>query len=239
MLSCERISHGVEGLFDFNWENGGVWCWELILRAIDLLQTTDRFRFIGIDNFDRYYAYALKYVCESRNIEAPSEDRWGAAWTAVRKEVDDSIQAFRSSGRAVLMTAHSKEATVKAVSGGEYQRIRPSITGQALECASSLCDNMIYLEYLKTKSGKDIRVMITEGDELIEAKNGLNLPKYLPFPRGEGYKTLVDAIEGKENGLELNNIMIGPRNTEAVQNFMRKDRVQGNKVPPRKLPIRK
>lgn len=231
MLSCERISRGLR-LYDFNADGGGVTHWDIFRHAVDLLETDsannggvpDKFRTVGVDTIDAGYELALRAVCDERGIDHPEDQGWGKGWSALKKEFAGTVTRIHRAGYGIVLISHSKEVEVKGFSGNTFTRIQPTASGQAYAFAKGFTDNTFYAEWMKTQSGKDVRVLITVGDEIIDAKNSLDLPKFLELPLKGGYEMLCKAAAGNYDGIK-SSVLIPSRNTsEAAKNLLQQSK---------------
>lgn len=231
MLSCERISKGLS-LFDFNVEGGGVTDWGILLKAIDLLEDTDRFRTVGIDTGTAAYHHCMDYVCRRRGITHPEDEGYGRAWTAVRQEFRKALERILKTGRGLVMSAHSKELDITTASGTKYTRIVPNLPGQAYDIVKGLTDLTLYAEHMTDKEGKNIRILITTGDELIDAKNALGLPPLVQLNKENGYQLIQNIINGDTKGVvHLDDLLPGKQTADGVRMLLRGLRLDDTSVP--------
>lgn len=218
MFSCERVSKGIP-CADFNSENGGVKNWEIFRAGVELLEKDRRFKTVAIDTIDAAYNHCFNWVCEQRGIEHPEEEGWSKAWKAIQKEFQDQLMRIEATGRGVAFSSHSKEVEVQASSGAKFNRIQPTCAGAAYQIVKARTDFMLYAEHARTKEGKSIRILITEGDELIDAKHAGNMPAIIPLRAQGGYKVLEDAFAGRIQGIAPSSLMSG-RDTSKTANTL-------------------
>lgn len=223
LFSCERISKGLR-VRDFNSERGGVTGWEVFLAGIELLEREEnkhKVKCVCIDTLDAAHTMCMEYVCNLKGIEHPSDASWGKGWSALRQEFSTALSRIQRAGYGLIMISHSKEVTIKSHSGAEYTRIQPTASGSAYEIAKAITDMTLYTEWLRLKSGENVRVIITEGDEVVDAKNNIELPRYLPLKKHNGYAVLEDAFRGKKVGLDIANLMIANTTPKPVRELLR------------------
>lgn len=201
MFSCERVSKGLAA-FDFNWERGGVHNWDIFRAGVALLQKDDRFLTVGIDTVDAAYEHCKAWTCNKLGIDHPGDLGYGKGWNAVKSEFTRQLYAIQKTGRGIVFTSHSREVEITSHSGASYTRIQPSMPGQAFDVLKALTDFVFYADYLKDRSGHTQRVLITEGDEIIEAKQAVPLPRFMPMPKGEGFSLLEQAFAGEDVGYD-------------------------------------
>jgi len=215
-LSTEPGTKGLE-IFEFNAEDGGTRTWELFRQAVDLLeQNPGQFKTIIIDTVDRAYDMCMDWVCQKRGIEYPGSNAdgsadYGKSWKAVREEFTTQVHRIIQSGRGVWFTSHSKEMQVESRSGQKYDRIVPSMSGQARGVVEPLVDFALYAEHFQDRKGDARRVLICEGDETVwagvRATPAGEFPQFLPMDRIDGYTVIRDAFTGKTKGISAKDLL--------------------------------
>jgi hypothetical protein len=204
MLSTERVSKHLQ-CYDFNTEDGGpgVSDWRIFRKAVSLLKKTDRFKAVAIDTVAAAYEHCSKYVCDELGIGHPSEAGYGKAWSAVRHEFVGMLREIIATGRGLIMTAHMQTKEIESFSGMSYTRIQPDMTGQAYSIIKAITDFTLYAEFAKDTKGNDIRVLITEGDEIVDAKRAIELPKFLPLEKEGGFDLVQKAVHGQAPKIDV------------------------------------
>lgn len=207
LFSCEKVSKGLRA-HDFNTDNGGPGCasWPIFLHGIDLLERTDRFRTVVIDTIDSSYRHCIDFVCDREQIDAPDDVGWGKGWGKIWKEYNSAINRILATDRGIVFTSHIREAEITSATGAKFTRIMPSMPGGAWRMVEAIADFVFYFEYFKDLHGNKIRAILTEGDELVEAKRAIELPRLIPIAKGKGFKTLQRAFKGEDVGLELSEV---------------------------------
>lgn len=223
MFSFERISRGLR-FFDFNTGNGGrgVTSWEICLRGIELLEAGGHtFQTVGWDTGDAAYHQCMAYVCKRRGITHPEDEGYGKGWAAVREEFRGAITRILHMGMGLVVTSHCRESEITSHSGTKYHRIEPTMPGQAYGILKGVTDLTFYAEWIKDAAGNDRRVLITSGDEIVDAKNSLDLPRYLPLPRTGGFELLCAAARGEPVGLDPTKVLPGKQTAQASTQLIR------------------
>jgi len=224
MLSTERISRGLT-CFDFNWEAGGVTSWAVFKKALDLLERDGErggFRTVAVDTIDAAYNHCLTWVCQQKGITHPSDLEYGKGWNLLRTEFRETLLRVPRMGLGLTMTSHCKESTITSPSGSKVSRIEPSCSGQAYDIIKSISDVTIYIDWMKNlATGKNIRVMITDGDEVLDAKNNCGLPRYLGFGKGDGYAQIKAAMKGEDVGIADSKLIPSELAGKATQDLAR------------------
>jgi len=168
-----------------------------------------------LDTGDKAYDCCMDWFCKDRKIPYPGEDSdgdedWGKSWKELKKEFTEQICMASNAGYGIGITSHSKTSTINSASGSKYEIITPTMGGQAFSVMRAITDFIFYGEYVKDSSGNPVRVLITEGDELVTAKHherqGIRMPKYLPFPapweNETPYEVISKAFNGQHPGLD-------------------------------------
>lgn len=238
MFSCERVSKGLR-CFDFNSEQGGVHTWDIFRAGVRLLEKEkDRFSTICIDTVDAAYLMALEWVCAKHGIEHPQDEAYGKGWSAVREEFTGQLDRLWATGRGIVFSSHCKEAEITSASGVKYTRIMPTMSGQAWGFVKAKTDYLFYAEFVKDTKGRSRRVLITTGDELVEAKHapGHPLPRFLELDPKRGVVVVQDAFLGKDTGIPLDDIIPGKDTSVGGVNLIRRQKAQkgGKKAIKRK-----
>lgn len=210
---------GTKGLdtYEIPEDGTGIRNWDQVRAAVDVLEAdgAKTFQTVVIDTVDRAYEMAMAWTCEQLGIEHVSEDasgkrdRSGKGWTELKKEFTTQLYRLIEAGYGLVLTSHSKVASIESSTGLEYDVIQPSMSGQALGVIKSITDCIFYAEFVKSAGdGRTKRILVTEGDELILAKARGPWPKFLPLPRDGGYELIRDAFAGKDVGLDPGDIIV-------------------------------
>lgn len=229
LLSCERVSKGIE-CFDFNAENGGVKNWDVFRQAVDLLEASPtQFATVIIDTIDAAYLHCLTWVCAKMGIAHPQDEGYGKGWDAVRKEFTETMDRLWATGRGIVFISHAKEIQITSHSGEEFSRIQPTMSGQAYSFIKAKTDFVLYCEYYRDAEGNPMRVLITSGDDIVDAKSAGDLPRFLPFTKGDGVQIIVDAFAGKDVGINAADLRAGKQTSQGGSNLVTKARTEAAK----------
>jgi hypothetical protein len=238
MLSCERVSQGIP-CFDFNYENGGVREWETFREAVELLtpgkKRVSQFRTVIVDTAAAAYSHCMHYVCKRAGVEHPHDKNdYGKTWDAVQYEFSHQLDRLWGAGYGVVFTAHSGEVEYKTHSGEEYTRIQPAVSGQAMKYLKAKTDCIFYAEYVKGADGKTRRILITEGDEVVEAKHPGKLPRYLPLVMPGGADLVARGFKGEAVGLKDSDVRPARTTSEQAAKMIERTRMGAAVVPTKK-----
>jgi len=246
---------GAQGLsiYEFNHEKGGVCDWDVLRAAVDLLEKSTQFQNVVIDTADRAYDMCLDWVCKNMNIPYPGQDDegrqdHGRSWRMVKVEFLEQIHRLKRTGRGICFTSHCKAERHRTRNGDEYDRVYPSMSGQARGVIEALVDMFFFGEYFKDEHNKTVRCLITEGDDSVWAGHrpiaGLcKLPRLIPVVEGKGYSTLLGAFQGTVKGYDP--MMLGkdrasaPATGDYLIKARQKERKEGAKGPAVRKVVRK
>jgi len=237
---------GLRGLsvYSFNHEGGGVHDWSVFRAAVDALIKTKgkkrKFKTVVVDTVDRAYDMCLDWVCEERGIEYPGvlkdgKNDYGKSWRAVKQEFLKQIHRLVHADYGVVFISHAKEMTVTSRTGVEFDKIYPTMMSQARTVVEALVDFFFYAEYAKDDAGKDLRVLICKGDEMIwagarstpgEEKTGKPFPGMLPLKREDGYRVLQSAFVGDYSGLDIGSLFGSKQSTKTGASFITEGRAK-------------
>lgn len=231
-LLTEPGAKGLE-LFDVECET-----WEDILNVVDLLEEDPiHYKTVVIDTVDRAYDFAMTYTCQRLHINYPGEDEqgendWGLSWREVKKEFMSVVHRLSRLRLGPFFTSHAKESRIKTRSGETYDRVYPTMSGQARAVVEAVVDNIFFADYVKTVGGRDVRVIFTEGSEGIcaKARKGVGqFPAILPLPLERGYDVLVSAFRGEHPGIDPRTLKMGRQTSAATVKVVRTLAVQPQK----------
>ena len=227
MFSCERVSPGLV-CYDYNAENGGVTSWNIFLAGAHQLKTTKHgFRVVGIDTAEALYQLCMNHVCEALHITHPQDMPYGKGWSEVRKEFTRGLRLLADQNLSLLFISHAKEVEITSISGSSFTRIQPNVPGAAYDIFKRITDFVFYVEYVTDKAGNNRRVLITAGDEIIDAKRAVDLPHFLPLLKGKGYQTIEAAIAGKPVGISDSDILPRRSGGDVGQRLIREVKKEG------------
>lgn len=230
LFSCERVSPAISAP-DFNAENGGVRDWATFLEGVKLLEQNPKaYRTVVIDTIEALYQHCFRHVCKAKGIDHPQDEAYGKGWDAIKNEFVGGIDRLWATGRGVVFTAHAKEVENTTFSGEKYTRIQPAVGGPALAYLKAKTDCVFYLEYFRGQDGNPIRVAITEGDELVDAKHAGELPRFMPLRKDGGCELFARAYKGEAVGLTLDQIRTGKATGKAGAALVEGEKVKAAKA---------
>ena len=214
-------------VFKFPSDQPCVETWEEVIRGVDLLETTDRFENVVFDDTAAAYSLCMDYVCRQLKIKrieqdtSGKRDRSGLGWQALKMEFRHQIDRIQRTRRAVHFTAHSKDQKIETRST-EFTRIVPRFTGQCESIIVPLVDHIFFVDYYRLTAGGIGRVLLTKGDDLVQAghKSGAfkPMPRYILLPEDEpqrDYEIIAAAFRGEEKGLDVSELQASAVTSEA------------------------
>lgn len=165
--------------------------WEEVKRYVALIQKDRTFRTVVVDPVDNAYLYCTRYVCKEMGIDHPSDEEWGKGWSAVRGEFTEQITRLTNAGKGVVLLSHAVEREIKTRTGLKYDRIGPTMSGQAREVLEGIVDIWAYYTYDGNR-----RTLIIQGDDHIGA--GHRLDHHFRYPSGKRIQSIPMGTSSKE-----------------------------------------
>ena len=234
---CEPGTTGARN-YEFNREGGGITSWPVMLRMVELLEERSDYNTIVIDTVDEGFRLAQEYVCAGQGIEHPSDaNDFGKTFERVANTFLSAVKRIRQTGRAVHMTGHAMSREVDTASGNKVYKVGPTLGGKAGIRLKGYCDFILYGEFMRGPGNKNMRVIITEGDEIVEAKNrpidDVRLPSYIRLPEDESqdYAVFEACFRGEGSEYALNPLTLQPnvKTSKAGIKRLSEDKVKGVK----------
>jgi hypothetical protein len=204
-LATEPGTTGLD-IFEFNSEHGGVYNWQIMEQAVKMLERCKRFPNIIVDTADKAYKKCMRRVCELKGVKHPHDaNDYGSTWDAVSAEYNGMCDRIRATGRALYFTSHIKEGEVEAADGQKFNRVGPTLTGQAATAVLASVHFIFYGQYVRQADGTQRRVIVTEGSDTVTAGQRkiaggkVKLPPVILLPEDESqdYETFKAAFEGR------------------------------------------
>lgn len=177
--------------------------WREFLGYVRLLEKDKRFANVTVDTADILYQHAFDHVAQKEGFEHPSEEAYGKGWKAIRDEFTKGILRLIATGKGVTFISHATEREIKMRGGEKYDRISPTMSGQARDILEGLVDLWFYYGY----DGGD-RTLTIQGSDHIGAghrlKNNFKYTDGTPIteiPMGanaeQAYANLLAAFHNK------------------------------------------
>lgn len=177
--------------------------WREFQGYVKLLEKDKRFRNVTVDTADLLYQYAFDYVAQKEGFDHPSEEAYGKGWKAIRDEFSKWVLRLIATGKGVTFISHATEREIKMRGGEKYDRLQPTMSGQARDILEGLVDLWFYYGY----DGGN-RVLTIQGSDYIGAghrlKQNFRYTDGTPIseiPMGhdaeEAYRNLIAAFQNK------------------------------------------
>ena len=230
---------GAKGLRIYEWNkaNGGTTSWPIFLKAVELLEKNPgKFKNIAIDTVDRLHQMCSDYIVEEVmkiprvGLTQQGEKDYGASYQAINREFTRTLDRITRAGIGVVLTSHVTENEIKKRDGSVYHQFSCTLSKSPKKAIEGYVDFIFFADYAKDTNGKPRRVIITEGDEIIVAKNrkigDRHLPTYLEMVEEGGYQMLKDAFKGTYKGLNPKTLLPSKRSTKAAAGAITDNRVR-------------
>lgn len=177
--------------------------WREFQGYVKLLEKDKRFRTVSVDTADLLYKMCFDYMMQKMGIEHPSEESYGKGWAAIRTEFEKWVMRLIGTGKGVIFVSHAQEKEIKMRGGEKYDRISPTMAGQARDVLEGVVDIWAYYGYDGSR-----RILTIQGSDHIGA--GHRLKAHFRTPKGkplvsvdmggsaeEGYGNLIAAFNNK------------------------------------------
>lgn len=230
LLSTERITAGLR-CKDYQWRMGGVTSWSIFLEAVEMLCSRggQDIKVVGIDTFDALHEQCARHICQELNITHASDDSYGRAWSFIKMEFSSQIRKLLASGKGVVFTSHAKEREITTASGSKFVRIQPSCSESGYSILKALTDYAFYADFMRSiKHDRTLRVLITEGDEIVDAKHST---AWNTIPRFCLMNSFDDVMKQREEGqrksiLTIDDLIPSNATTTGTREYLKKTRME-------------
>lgn len=156
---------------------------------------------IVLDTVDILFRMCRKEVCLKKNISHVSDLEWGKGYDLVRDEFEQTISLLANwgndNGIGLAFISHAKDVDIRG-RDKKTNKLIPTIPKQCRDIIMPLCDIIAYAGFTQEKAdrtpdGEMGRVLITEPDETLEAKDRTGM---LPARCKLDYDAVREAFEG-------------------------------------------
>jgi hypothetical protein len=185
--------------------------WREFQGYVKLLEKDRRFRTVTVDTADVLYTQCMAYATQKLGIDHPSEEAYGKGWAAVREEFTRWILRLIGTGKGVIFISHATEKEIKMRGGEKYDRISPTMAGQARDILEGIVDIWAYYGYDGSR-----RILTIQGSDHIGA--GHRLKNNFRTPAGDPIVEIdmgASAEEGYANLIAAFNNTYSPRKAKA------------------------
>lgn len=196
--------------------------WEEAMGYLQLLEEDQRFDQVVIDIADVIYDYCMEFICSMKGIEHPQDEGYGKAWNALKTEFSGWIRRILNLNKGVIFISHDRLREIESFNGTKYEKIVPTLSGQAEDVISGLVDMWFYYTYW----GEE-RVLVIEGDDHIEAGRRV-LKNRFYTPSGDRLKMIPmgnSPEESYENFLLAWNNEFIPENNDFIKEVSKKSKL--------------
>ena len=177
--------------------------WRDFQGYVKLLEKDKRFRTVTVDTADVLYTLCMEYATQKLGIDHPSEEAYGKGWAAVRSEFTKWTLRLIGTGKGVIFISHATEKEIKMRGGEKYDRISPTMAGQARDILEGIVDIWAYYGYDGSR-----RILTIQGSDHIGAghrlKNNFRTPQGDPIVEidmgssaEESYTNLIAAFNNR------------------------------------------
>jgi len=179
---------------------------------------------IVIDTIDIAYEKCTDYVGRREGFDHPSEmNDFGKTWSMIKKEFTSVILDLIAVGVGVMFLSHATESEFQEASGGKYNKIIPTMPGQARKFVTGFVDIIAYYGYY----GHD-RLLTISGSDMVDAGHRVDghfvssedpKKRIHSIPMGnsaaEGYSNILDAFNNLQTDTNEPKVRTGLSETKA------------------------
>jgi hypothetical protein len=142
--------------------------WPEFVGYVDMLlskKSKHGFRTVVIDTIDQAYDRCFEHMCVKLMIEHPhDENDYGKSWGQIEAEFVHQINRLLQSDLGVVFISHAVTRKVETASGEKFDRLMPSMPGQALKFLTATVDIWAYYGYDGSK-----HVLRLRGNDYVSA----------------------------------------------------------------------
>ena len=166
--------------------------------VVDKDPNAERFGTIVVDTIDLLFTMCEKFVCETKNIQHPSDLEWGKGWAALRDEFQIVLSYLSRMKQGLVLIGHAK-VWEKKERGQMITCVQPTLNGTGRRVVLPIVDVIGYVETIEVQDPKsgalyNKRVIRTEPTDVVEAKDRTGrLPPVMPME----YAALEAYITGQ------------------------------------------
>ncbi len=175
------------------------------------------FKTLVFDNLGWFEPLTWAEIVKKENVKSIDDIGWQNGYKMAvsrHQETIDLLKEIRKKhSMEILVLAHSQVKPFQDPSiSAAYDQYRLSINDQAANVWIRSVEAVLFMNFEVLKAddkkkfaqGEGVRVMYTQERPAFKAKNRLGLPYRLVMPKGESYKTLINAIQvGEPEGWEV------------------------------------
>lgn len=166
--------------------------WSKFVGTIDALEVDTKFKTVVVDIVDIAYEHCFAYMCEKLGITHPTDESdFGKSWGQIQREFTLQFSRLLSLDKGIVMLSHSTTHEVKRPSGEKFDRIEPTMSGQARKYLLGIVDIWAYYGYNGTE--REIRI---RGDDFVGA--GCRLEENFNTPAGKPVVSIPGGSSSKE-----------------------------------------
>lgn len=139
----------------------------------EFLEGDHDYQTLIIDTEDRAYEDCLDYICDVREIDHPSDEGYGSAWSALNKEFRRRHRDIKMSQYGLISVSHAEFKEIENIKGKKRDKIIPSVGGSAGKFLVDDAD--IVILYDQDEEGN--RIMRLDSSKDYDAKQRLKFEK--------------------------------------------------------------
>jgi hypothetical protein len=190
-----------------------------VLKQLKDSNVQSRFETIIVDTVDIAWDLCEKYVLQREGVEKIGDIPFGAGYSMVEKEFDESLRSIPLLDYGLVMISHAEDKEFKDENGQSYQKIVPTIPKRPRKVVTRMVDIIAYSRTVEDEEGNNTVNLYMRGTTRFEAgSRWKHTPSVIPFE----YKALTNAIaeaiekQAEEDGIQATNKHINLYQEEKV-----------------------
>lgn len=175
---------------------------KLVLRQLEKPEAKEKYSTICIDTIGIAYDLCEQFICAQNSVTKIGDIAYGAGYTSLSKEFENSLRKITMMGYGLIMTCHLKESFDDE--GGLLAR-RPDLNNRCLKIVNGLVDIIAVITQEWNEKGESVRWVQTRSTPTVSAGSRYKyLAPKIPFGYNNFVKALGEAIdEEAKNGATI------------------------------------
>ena len=174
-----------------------------VLKELKREEVKSLYSTIVIDTADIAYDYACQYICSNAKrpdggygVDNISDIPFGKGYGLVAQEFDECLRSIVQMDYGLVLISHATDKTFTNETGGEYNKIVPTLDKRATNVVSRMADIIGYSRSVTDKDGKESVKLFMRGTQRYMAGSRFKYtPDYIDFNYDNLTAAIRDAID--------------------------------------------
>lgn len=179
-----------------------------VLKQLKDSNVQSKFETVIVDTVDIAWDLCEKYILQREGVDKIGDVPFGAGYSMVEKEFDETLRAIPLLDYGLVMISHAEDKEFKDENGESYQKIVPTIPKRPRKVVTRMVDIIAYSRTVEDEEGNNTVNLYMRGTTRFEAgSRWKHTPSVIPFE----YKALTNAIaeaiekQAEEDGIQATN----------------------------------